>query len=299
MAITSMMGEFGRRFVVLPMMKSVTPKAGGTTGQTRIIIWGSGFLAGQVPTVSVVGEPCTIFSLNYTTIICDTSSASALTGDVEVRLGPISASCLGDCRYEYSPQLVPSITGVSPSNISGNFTTITVMGAGFGDRVDDVVVYAGYTALEVLEVTDSNITLMVDSLPAGHHALRVVVLTKGLAKGEVTLSSLAIATLNPVTGSTQGGTPLLITGNGFLEGNTSVTVGGSLCLLQSVRPNEVRCLTAANEEGSVQVRIQVLSVVYPTMTFKYSLNDTPIVTAVNPATGMWINVKQQLINRVI
>ncbi|XP_072562121.1 PKHD1 like 1, tandem duplicate 1 [Paramormyrops kingsleyae] len=285
MAITSMIGEFGRRFVVLPVMKSVTPKAGGTTGQTRIIIWGSGFLAGLVPTVSVVGEPCTIFSMNYTTIICDTSSASALTGDVEVRVGPITASCLGDCQYEYSPQFVPRITGVSPSNISGNFTTITVMGAGFGDRVDDVVAYAGYTALEVLEVTDSNITLMVDSLPAGHHILRVVILTKGLAEGEVTLSSLAIATLSPVTGSTQGGTPLLITGNGFLEGNTSVTVGGSLCLPQSVRPNEVRCLTAANAEGSVQVRIQVLSVMYPTMTFKYSLNDTPIITAVNPATG--------------
>ncbi|KPP78019.1 fibrocystin-L-like, partial [Scleropages formosus] len=284
-AITSVANEFGRRFVVLPVVDSVMPGIGATTGHTRLVIQGSGFSAIQDTMVNVAGVPCSVLSINYTTITCNTSPSWEHRGSVVVLTGSVSSSCLDNCNYQFSSLLVPHIDNVSPSSISGNLTTVIVAGIGFGSQPDDVAVFADGTVLEVMEVTNSNITLAVGPLPAGNHALMVVIMSKGLASGNATLRSLPIAVLTPTSGSTMGGTPLLITGNGFMRGSTFVTVGGAACLIQWMEPDKVYCLTSAHREGSVAVQIQVLSVAYPALTFNYSLADTPAIIAVSPTTG--------------
>ncbi|KAG7457780.1 hypothetical protein MATL_G00230750 [Megalops atlanticus] len=245
-AITSAANEFQRRFVVLPVIDSVSPDMGATTGHTRLVIRGSGFSA--------------------------ESAVAAKRGG-------------GALLCPYSSALVPSVTGVSPDSVTGNTTTVTVTGSGFGTLLDDVAVFAGDVMLEVTDVTDDNITLSVGPMPAGDHVLKVVILSKGLASGVATLTSLPTATLTPASGSVKGGTPLLITGNGFAPGNTSVTVGGSACSIDWVMPDEVCCLTPAHSAGSVAVQIRVFSVEYPVLTFTYSQAATPVITSVTPQTG--------------
>ncbi|XP_065139309.1 fibrocystin-L-like [Paramisgurnus dabryanus] len=282
-AIMTMPKESDRRFVVLPVVDSVSPSVGSTTGQTRLFISGSGFLNASV---MVANAPCDVVSMNYSHIVCDTSPSQTRRGNVVVYVNSISSSCSSDCKFVYSSSIAPVVSSVSPDSVTGNSTTVLITGSGFGNNTADLRVSADDIVLKVTKVTDNNIKLLVGALPAGEHALQVVVMSKGLATGIFTLTSTPQATIHPTSGSFAGGTPLLIEGNGFVEGKTTVMFDGYLpCSILEVTPDTVKCLTAPHSEGEVQVDIRVYDVEYPQQSFNYALEQTPDITSVDPVTG--------------
>ncbi|XP_076157842.1 PKHD1 like 1, tandem duplicate 1 [Alosa pseudoharengus] len=285
-AINTAPSEFDRRFVVLPVVDSVSPSSGSVTGHTKLTITGSGFSESVAVTVDRL--QCQLLWANYTTVMCQTSPSTTgpRSGSVVIHTGSIASACAGDCTFTYSAELAPQVFGVNPNTISGNLTTVVVNGTGFGSDVTDVSVHAADISLEVTDVTDRTITLSVGPLPAGSHPLSVVVMSRGLALGDVTLTSDTRATLSPNAGSTAGGTPLVLTGNGFLRGNTSVSLDGAPCWITEVTPGEVHCLTPPHNAAQVKVLVRVLGVQYPALTFSYSQAQTPKVTGVSPATGL-------------
>ncbi|KAL7883800.1 hypothetical protein SRHO_G00014580 [Serrasalmus rhombeus] len=211
----TMPSELSRRVVILPVVDSISPSAGSTSGRTRLVISGSGTV----------------------------------------------------------------------SSVSGNQTTVFVSGSNFGSSLENIAVFADDFILDVTNITDNNITVSVGALPAGPHSLQVVVRNKGLAIGSVTLTSEPLASLQPTSGSLAGGTLLMITGNGFVAGNTSVMVGIYPCSILQVTPSTVQCLTRSYDEQVVQVKIQVFGVIYPLLSFNYSHLQTPQVTSISPTTG--------------
>ncbi|KAL7883851.1 hypothetical protein SRHO_G00015090 [Serrasalmus rhombeus] len=282
-AMLTMPSELSRRMVILPVVDSISPSSGSTSGRTRLTISGSGLTGGMVTVASV---PCIVVSSNYTQVLCDTSpSPVPRTGAVSVSVGVVSSSCSSDCSYGYSAALAPQVSSVYPSSVSGNQTSVFIGGSGFGNSLGNLAVFADTIVLQVTNVTDNNITVSVGALPAGPHSLQVVVRNKGLATGNAILTSVPLASLQPTSGSLAGGTLLMITGNGFVAGNTSVMVGIYLCSILQVTPSMVQCLTHSNSEQLVQVKIQVFGVIYPPLSFNYSREQTPKITSISPTTG--------------
>lgn len=123
-------------------------------------------------------------------------------------------------------------------------------------------------------------------LAAGLHSLSVVVGSKGLALGNLSVSSPAVASVSPTSGSIAGGTTLMITGNGFSPGNTTVTVGDQPCQIMFINSSEVHCSTPAGRAGTANLKIDVNSVIYPSLSFTYAMEDTPFLKSIIPNSGI-------------
>ncbi|KAM7317037.1 hypothetical protein ACRRTK_023339 [Alexandromys fortis] len=228
-AINTVPNEFDRRFVLLPNIDMVLPSAGSTTGMTRVTIHGSGFKASSAGVDVFMGDfPCKVLTVTYTAIECETSPAPQQLLPVDLVIHGVPSQCQGNCSFSYLENLAPYVTGIFPNSIEGP-GHLLIEGEGFGTLLEDVSIFIGSQQLRAIEVNENNITVSMTPLPAGLHPLHVLVGSKGLALGNLTVSSPAVASVSPTTGSIAGGTTLAITGNGFVPGNTTVTVGNNPC----------------------------------------------------------------------
>lgn len=284
-AINTLSNEFDRRFVLLPNINMVLPNAGSTTGMTKVTIKGSGFAVSSAGVEVLMGHfPCKVLSMNYTAIECETSPAAQQLVKVDLRIHGVPARCQGNCNFSYLESITAVVTRIFPNSLSGS-VKVLVEGEGFGTDLEDVAVFIGSQQFQAIDVNENNITVLVTPLPAGLHPLSVVVGTKGLALGNLTVSSPAVASVTPTSGSVAGGTTLVITGNGFYPGNTTVTVGDEPCQIISVNFSEVYCYTPARTAGRVGVKIFVNAVAYPPLSFTYAWEDTPLLKGIVPNTG--------------
>lgn len=284
-AINTLSNESDRLFVLLPNIDMVLPNAGSTTGMTKVTIQGSGFSVSSAGVEVLMGHfPCKTLSMNYTTIECETSPAPQQLVKVNLRIHGVPAQCQGNCSFSYLENITAAVTKIFPNSFSGS-GKILVEGEGFGTVLEDITVFIGSHQFRAIDVNENNITVLVTPLPAGLHPLSVVVGTKGLALGNFTVSSPAVASVTPTSGSVGGGTTLAITGNGFYPGNTTVTIGDEPCQIISVNFSEVYCHTPAKTAGRVSVKIFVNAVAYPPLSFTYAWEDTPLLKGIVPNTG--------------
>ncbi|XP_019323389.2 fibrocystin-L isoform X1 [Panthera pardus] len=284
-ALNTLSSESDGRFVLLPNIDMVLPNAGSTSGMTRVTIKGSGFAVSSAGAEVFMGHlPCRVLSVNYTAIECETSPAPQQLVKVDLLIHGVPAQCQGNCSFSYSESITAFITRILPNSIKGP-GEVLIEGDGFGTALEDIAVFIGNQQVRAIDVNDNNITVLVSPLPAGLHPLSVVVGSKGVALGNLTVSSPAVASVTPISGSIAGGTPLVITGNGFYPGNTTVTVGDEPCEIISVNSSEVSCSSPAGMVGRVDVKISVNTVAYPPLSFTYTLEDTPLLREIDPRTG--------------
>ncbi|XP_048254094.1 fibrocystin-L-like [Haliotis rufescens] len=292
-AAIALPGDLSRRFVLLPVIESMSPSSGSTGGGTLVTLSGSGFQGTKSDVfVSLQGYECVVESLNYTDIVCATPSGPAgevpVSVTVQVGGNALPVSCNTSCNYNYSTDLSPTVSAVSPATVNTSSTSLTITGTMFGSSASDVTVTVGGVPCVVSgSVSDTSIMCDVGDVPVGTHTIDVRLKGKGKAVTSSTVQSLAtISSFSPSSGSVNGEVILTITGNGFVTNSIAVTVDGNSCTIVSVHETNISCIAPSHAAGSVDVVVTSAGTTYPSETFTYSSAATPTVSSVTPTNGI-------------
>lgn len=150
----------------------------------------------------------------------------------------------------------PSFGSIAPpSGPAAGGTGVTITGTGFSGATS--VTFGGTAATGVVVVSDTTITA---TTPA--HAAGIVDVTVTAPGGSVTgtgaytyLASPTFSSINPVSGTTSGGTSVTITGTGF-TGTSAVTFGGTSATgVVVVSDTTITATTPAHAVGIVDVMV--------------------------------------------
>ncbi len=281
-----------------PVITAVAPSSGPIDGGTLVTISGSGFVAGA--TVDFGTEPATVTAQNSTSITVISPPNAAGTVALTVS-NPDGGAATRSSAFTYTTTTVslsePTIAIVSPANgpTSGG-TLVTISGSDFREGA---AVRIGGTAATVVEQADSWITVSTPPRSAGAAAVTVtnpdggtVTLASAFTYVEPSqpVSAPTITSVMPATGSTAGGTVVIVSGADFLPGaavlfgGTAVTVSSqtptSLTLVTPPRAAGPVTLTVSNPDGGVVAMPSAFTYVAPPATVT-----PPTVTGLTPGSG--------------
>jgi formylglycine-generating enzyme required for sulfatase activity len=237
---------------VVQGVQSITPSSGLYTGGTPITVIGQ-FLGGTT-SVTFGGVPATavtVVDANTVTAITPPGSVGAVDVVVAGSKGIITIP--GGFSYSTTPLSVNAITPNQGPTTGG--TPIVLTGTGF-ELVTNVTI--GGSSVSDLVIQSS--TTLTATTPAGTQGPRDLVVTTPWSQASIQsaftyFSAPSISTVTPTNGLPTGGTPITISGSGFL-GTTSVTIGGvPASSVTVVDANTIRALTPPGVEGSRPVSV--------------------------------------------
>ncbi len=241
-----------------PEILGVTPTSGPVEGGTNIVLTGSNFLSDS--TVTIGG------ALASDIVIVDSNTINAVTppgiegsADIIVTTSAGSATLAGGFAYTGTPQLTELQVSPSSVNLStiGQTQQLEVTGL-FSDGSTQPLTSdpdTSYTSGGTNVVTTTS-TGLLTAIADGDTSVTV-------ANG--TVSVLVPVTVNtsptppeilgvtPNSGPIEGGTNIVITGNGFLSDSTA-TIGGTLAGdIVVVDSNTINAVTPPGIEGSADI----------------------------------------------
>lgn len=192
-----------------------------------------------------------------------------------------------NCTFTYDDSLTPVITSASPINITGSGVELTINGNKFGNEAWKIQVKTAGVLCNVTTVKNNEIKCLTGNIPAGNFPLHVFKEGIGnLDTNNINLHSHPyIKTINPSSGSFQGGTYITIKGNGFAEKGTTVTINKKNCVNISVSATMITCETPANSLGIKLLQVVSNGQTYPTSSFVYDNANTPNIISISPSSG--------------
>ena len=190
-----------------------------------------------------------------------------------------------------APPPAPTITSVSPtSGSTAGGTSITITGTGF---LPGATVMIGGVSATVGTITSTSIAV---TTPVGTAGAKDIVVTNSDAQsatGTGLFTYIApnpapsITSINPTSGPTSGGTPVTITGTGFLAGAT-VTIGGVSATVGTITSTSIAVTTPAGSAGAKNIVVTNTDSQSATGSglFTYiAPNPAPSITSINPTSG--------------
>jgi len=275
----------GFTYIAPPVLLSVGPLQGPTTGGNTVTLSGTGFTSGA--TVMFGDSSCTSVNVLFPTLMtCTAPARPAGLVDVSVTNSDGQVSTLAGA-YVYL--VAPAVTSLTPaSGTTGGGTVVTIAGTGFSQNA---TVTVGGTACASVTVSSSiEITCTTPAHAAG--AVDVVVTNNnglaGTASGAFTYVATAAPTLtslSPAIGPTGGGATVTLTGTGFLNGMT-VKMGGSSCTSVTVTATTTAtCITPSHQAGAVDIVITNTDAQTASLSSGYTFFLAPTITSVAPLVG--------------
>jgi alpha-tubulin suppressor-like RCC1 family protein len=204
-------------------------------------------LGSGVATIAA-GESQTCAVTNWGAPRCWGINISSLPGDDRplIRLTPVLVSGFAGA--------VPTVSSVAPiagPTVGG--TAVTITGTGFGAGA--TVTIGGVAATNVVVVSATSITATTPAGGAGPADVSVTTPggTATLMGGFTYLAAPTVTGISPSAGSTLGGTPVTITGTGFVSGATVTLGGGAATSVTVVSATTVTAVTPAHAAGVVNL----------------------------------------------
>ncbi len=242
---------------------SVSPSIGSSFGGTLVAVSGNGFLPGAVVMFgSTPGTSVSVTSPTLLTVVAPIGTFGSVVNVVVTNTSGASASAQGVYTFGSSTGVTsgsqPTISSVSPNGGSAaGGTVVTIQGGGFLPGA--LVSFGGTTATNVAVLSSGQITVTAPSGAVGPAALMVTNpggIFGGLANGFTYLTATPqVTAVSPVEGVLAGGTPILLTGSGFVVGAT-VTIGGQPARNVVVTSGtQITAITPAGAPGSATILV--------------------------------------------
>jgi len=150
----------------------------------------------------------------------------------------------------------PTVSSVSPNGGStAGGTAVTITGTNFAAGA--TVTFGGTTAAKVVVVNSTTITATTPAGSAGAVTVTVTVngLSGGLASGFTYTLPPTVSGVSPNSGSTVGGTTVIITGTNFAVGATVAFGSAAATNVVVVSGTEITATTPAGSAGAVTVTV--------------------------------------------
>uniref|UniRef100_UPI0024581CEC beta strand repeat-containing protein n=1 Tax=Nocardia abscessus TaxID=120957 RepID=UPI0024581CEC len=271
----------GYAYVPAPILASVVPDAGATSGGGTVILHGTGFTSATV--VNFGANTASSFVLVSDSEIRAVAPAG-VAGTVTVTVVTTGGRSNG-VFYTYvpAPALASVVPGSGPAT-GGN--TVTLDGTGFTGAT--AVRFGAITATSYTVVSDTRITAMAPAATAGPVA--VTVATAGGTSNSALYAYLAAPTLTsvvPNSGPTTGSDTVVLTGTGF-TGTTAVRFGPNSAVSFSVVSDSlISAVAPAGIAGPVAVTVTTAGGTSNGVSYAYVTAPTLISLAANsgPAAG--------------
>ena len=275
-----------------PTVTALNPVSGSVGGGTRVLIAGTGFIAGA--TVSFGGVPATEVAVLSTTSIAVTIPAHApgAVGVTVTNLNGLGGSSLTAYTYVANappPPPPPTISGLSPissSTLGG--AAVVISGTGFRDGA---LVNFGDAPASSVAVT-SSAAMSAVAPPHDPGAVNVLVTNPdgqyGTFGGFLYSAPPTLSAVTPATGTVAGGIRVTLTGNAFQVGANVGFDGLPASDVTVVDATSITVTTPAHAAGAVDV--QVLNPDGQTGTlagaFTYTTSSAPAIARANPSNGV-------------
>ena len=271
-----------------PIVISISPTSGSTSGGTMVTITGTGFLPGaQVSFGGIAATGITVLSgtsITATTPAHIVGPVSLLVTNTDGQSGSLSNG------YTYvSPNPAPTISGISPNtgpSLGG--TPVTINGTGF--LAGATVTFGAKLATNVTVVNSTSITATSPSNNPGVVAIQVTN-TDGqsgsLANGFTYIAAPTVSSVSPSSGPVGGGTAVTITGANFAAG-ASVTFGSAAATnVTVVNSTTITATSPAGTAGAVTVTVTNSGGQSGSLNngFTYATATAPTVSSVSPNAG--------------
>jgi hypothetical protein len=236
-----------------PVLSTVSPNSGPSTGGTSVALTGQNFVSNA--TVSFGGAAATsVVVVSATQITANTPPHTQGSVAVAVRNPDGQSATLADGFTFTGP--APILSSVSPtSGPSTGGTSVTLTGQNFVSGA--TVTFGGAAASSVVVVSATQITA--HTPPHSQGSVNVVVTNPDgqsatLAGGFTFVASAPIVTgVSPTTGLTTGGTAVTLTGQNFVSGAT-VTFGGAAATSVAVASaTRINAIAPPHKPGSVNI----------------------------------------------
>jgi large repetitive protein len=243
-----------------------------------------------VPPVSTTEAPTTTTEAVTTTTQAATTTTQAVTTTSEA----VTTTTQAVTTTTAAPP-APAITSLSPAKgpVAGG-TTVVITGTDFlGLSGGGAVTFGGINATSYTLNSATKITATAPAHAAGKVRVKVITpygISANTAADDFSyVAPPAITALDPASGSTSGGTTVVITGTDFvgLSGAGAVTFGGANATKYTVNsPTKITATAPAHSAGTVQVKVTTAyGASANTAADDFTYGNPPTITALSPATG--------------